>query len=63
MNLNIKVGESWETRGGFIIEMITDIVVTDPMPVKAGTLCWQMNGRYWDDEFEHKMDLAKKIQQ
>lgn len=54
----MKTGDRWQTRDGSVIT-ITDIVDTDTMPVKAGTLCWQMNGRYWDDAFDHSMDLIK----
>jgi len=57
MLIKIKVGDIWKTRSGDNIE-IERIVESDPMPVKHGKhLCWDKNGRYWDDEMESRMDL------
>ena len=60
MLAEIKLGQTWKLRNGDTV-VITSLVPIDEMPVKAGELCWQSNGRYWDDDFEHKLDLITKI--
>ncbi len=54
-------GETWVMRNGGTI-VIDKIVDSDPMPVKHGPhMCWQSNGRYWEDGFDHKLDLIQKV--
>jgi hypothetical protein len=57
----IAIGESWKMRNGQIVK-IDGIENADPHPVKSGErLCWQSNGRYWDDDFDSLLDLTQKI--
>ena len=55
-----KAGDTWVMRNGDKVT-IDKIVTEDTMPVKSKKLCWQINGRYWDDDFEHRMDLIFKL--
>lgn len=59
MKLPVQIGDIWITRNNTEI-VITGIVETDPMPVKAYNLCWTISGKYWDDDFDHSLDLITK---
>lgn len=62
MNIPIKTGQRWKLCNGQIKE-ITDINLSDPMPVKSGDMCWQLNGRYWNDEVSSSKDLHTLIEE
>lgn len=59
--MNIEPGQTWIMRNGQRM-VITALVPEDPMPVKAGKLCWQTNGLYWDDDVKHPMDLITLVE-
>lgn len=62
-NPTIKAGQTWIMRNGQTITIDT-IVPEDPHPLKHGKqMAWQANGRYWDDEFDSKMDLIRIVEQ
>lgn len=59
--ITIKVGQVWLRRDGLIVP-IDAISPDDAHPIKHGKmLCWQANGRYWSDEFDHSKDIIKRI--
>jgi len=61
MDIEIKAGQTWLTRGGktFTISEITD--KNGLFPVRSDDRYWMANGRYWADDHDHSKDFIKQI--
>jgi hypothetical protein len=62
MTKSPQPGQTWVMRNGKMIT-VDAIVPEDPHPVKSGqAMCWQSNGRYWDDGFNSRLDLVNLVE-
>lgn len=55
--MELEINKTYRTRNGTKV-LIDAFAAADPMPYKSDVLCWQANGRYWDDDVNHPLDIV-----